>query len=159
MTTQQPPICSVCKRPSRKATGAEIYPHRSDLHSKTFWKCDGCAGYVGCHGQTDRPLGTPANAELRKARMLLHERMIDPLWKNVDRSRSGAPKDGHARLTIRKTARSQVYAFLAAKLGIAREATHTGMFDLETCRRAWTALNGVTYSEIHEWSKRQQEAA
>jgi hypothetical protein len=83
--------------------------------------------------------------------------MIDPLWMEADRSEIYAPEDGKARMAIRNAARGRVYAFLAEKLGLPRKDTHTGMFDLETCRAAWRALKGVTYAEIRDWAKAQQK--
>ena len=80
------------------------------------------------------PLGTPANAELRRARGMLHNR-LDPLWK-------AAPKKQ------RRTARRRAYRILRRALGTTAEATHVGMFDLETCRAAWRALDGMTPARV-----------
>jgi hypothetical protein len=155
----KPPLC--CGKRARLTSGAEVYPYRPDLRDKPIWKCDGCGGYVGCHPGTQKPLGIPANAELRQARMLLHERIIDPIWKTADQLPDYRPEDGLARHRIRQTARVRVYSFLADRLGIDRKACHTGMFDLEQCRAAWRALRGVTYQQIREWAheRRQKEAA
>jgi hypothetical protein len=40
--------CSGCKGPvnARLTDGAEIYPHRQDLHRLPFWRCDSCGNYV-----------------------------------------------------------------------------------------------------------------
>ena len=68
---------------ARLADGAEIYPHRKDLKSLPFWKCDNCGNYVGCHHKTadhTRPLGCIPTAEIKKARQHIH-RLIDPVWK------------------------------------------------------------------------------
>jgi len=156
------PTCPKCNLIARLTNGAEVYPHRRDLHEKPIWKCDGCGGYVGCHPGTTQPLGTPADAELRKARMLLHEQMIDPIWKNAWRDPAYDRPDGTRpkRKTVSRIARTRVYEFLADRLGLTRDETHTGMFDLETCRRAWRALQGVTYSQIRDWARqRRKEAA
>ena len=37
---------------ARLTNGAEIYPHRPDLHELPFWKCDKCGNFVGCHHKT-----------------------------------------------------------------------------------------------------------
>ena len=58
--------------------------------------------------------------------MLLHEQILDPLWKNEP---------------DRKAARRWVYKFLAKALGIERDQCHTGMFTIERCRDAWRALS------------------
>jgi hypothetical protein len=153
------PICISCQAVARITDGSEVYPHRPDLHHKTIWKCDGCEGYVGCHPGTWKPLGTPANAEVRRARMLLHNDRVDPLWATADKCGLYRPENVTARWKIRKHARHRVYAYLAEKLGVPFDQCHVGMFDLTTCRRAWTALTGVTYPEIREWWKARKEAA
>lgn len=77
MTTCQECGGSKCKLVS----GEHIYPHRQDLYWKRFWVCTQCQdAYVGCHGETDRPLGTCAGPELRKMRRRCHD-AFDPLWK------------------------------------------------------------------------------
>lgn len=73
----------------RLTDGAEIYPHRPDLHSLPFWRCDDCGNYVGCHHKTKNrtaPLGCIPSPELRAARNELH-RLIDPLWQSGEYSR------------------------------------------------------------------------
>jgi len=154
------PVCPECHVGARFTTGAEIYGRQSKFAEKGFWKCDGCGGYVGCHGSTRRPLGTPAGPELRKARHLLHEQMLDPLWMNADTldAYDGREATDHrARKMIQNRARSRVYAFLADAMGLPPELTHTGMFDLEQCRAAWRALRGVTYATIRTWAKMRED--
>lgn len=68
---------------ARLTSGAEIYPHREDLSSLPFWKCDDCTNHVGCHHKTknrERPLGNIPSPELRSARGHIHG-LIDPLWQ------------------------------------------------------------------------------
>lgn len=165
--------CPSCNLACRLTDGAEIYPHRPDLRHKPIWKCDGCGAYVGCHPNTTTAMGIPANAALRSARVILHNEMLDPLWENAWREPCYANTQSHpsggrrangkeardSRKTILKAARGRVYAFLAFKLGIADQDCHTGHFDIETCRLAWTALRGVTYAEIREWAKSRKAAA
>jgi hypothetical protein len=59
------PICPKCRTPARLTRGAEVYPHRLDLREKPFWLCDGCGAFCGCHPNTTRSLGSPADAETR----------------------------------------------------------------------------------------------
>lgn len=78
--------CCQCRKDvkARLTTGEEIYPHRDDLFSLPFWKCDTCKNYVGCHHKTDKPtnpLGNIPNMEMRRARSKIHE-ILDPLYKN-----------------------------------------------------------------------------
>lgn len=78
--------CCGCgdKIEARLTDGKEIYPHRSDLYSLPFWKCDVCGNFVGCHHKTkDRtqPLGCISTPEIRKARQHIHK-ILDPIWQS-----------------------------------------------------------------------------
>ena len=82
---------------ARLTDGKEIYPHRTDLYSLPFWKCDKCGGFVGCHHKTKNrtaPLGNIPNNEIRQARKRIHA-VLDPMWKSGNISR----KDLYAILT------------------------------------------------------------
>ena len=61
--------------------GNIIYPHRSDLYNLSFYQCPTCGGYVGTHKGTEKPLGIIPSNDLRKARIMLHNKM-DKLWKS-----------------------------------------------------------------------------
>lgn len=74
---------------ARLTSGEEIYPHRKDLHSLPFWRCDTCKNYVGCHHKTKnrtRPLGCIPTKEIKNARKHIHK-ILDPLWKTKRFSR------------------------------------------------------------------------
>lgn len=129
------PIC--CGAFARLTSGAEIYPHRPDLHGNPIYVCDACRSRVGCHPGTITPLGTPATAETRGLRRRLHDLRLDPIWKR-------AP-DGQ-----RAAYRRMAYAVLADRLGIEPKEVHVGHFDADRCRAAWTALAGVTVDNIKE---------
>ncbi len=69
---------------ARLTSGSEIYPHRPDLRSLPFWRCDACGNFVGCHHKTKdrtRPLGCIPTPELKEARKQLHA-LIDPIWQS-----------------------------------------------------------------------------
>lgn len=123
------PPCLHCGAKARLTTGAEIYPHRPDLFGKFFWKCDKCDATCGCHPKRMTPLGYPADSKTRAARRQLHNLRLDPLWKEQPTHRQ-------------KFERSRIYAFLAKKMGLPPEQTHTGMFTVEQCREAWKFLGG-----------------
>lgn len=108
--------CPYCNAPAKLVSGKEIYPHRADLFKKSFYQCEPCDAYVGCHPGTIKPLGRLANAELRKAKSAAHA-AFDPIWKNSVMPRSNA------------------YQWLAHKLGIEKHKCHIGMFDVETCKK------------------------
>jgi len=122
------PYCDACKCESELKTGREIYPRRPDLSWVKVYECGGCKRRVGCHRGTIKPLGTLSTDEERKARMSAHKE-FDPLWKNGSISRS------------------QAYAELSDYLGLSKEKTHIGMFDVETCQR------------VVDFSKKQKENA
>ena len=109
--------CPYCGQQAEKVYGGSIYPHRTDLFHKVFYRCRPCAAHVGCHPDTDKPLGRLANAELRREKNLAHA-VFDPLWRGKGRG-----------------ARTGAYKWLAKQLGIPREECHIGMFDVEQCRR------------------------
>lgn len=86
-------FCCGCQRgvSARLTNGKETYPHRGDLHSLPFWKCDTCGNFVGCHHKTKNrtnPLGVIPTPALKAERQKIH-RVIDPLWQSgrVDRSK------------------------------------------------------------------------
>lgn len=136
--------CLHCKGDCRLTDGAEVYPHRDDLAERKIWKCDQCDATVGCHPKTTRPLGHAADKATRRARMLLHEQMLDLLWlEDVDR----------------KEARKCVYSFLARALSINARECHTGHFDLDRCRDAWCALAGQTPESIRAWNDQRRDVA
>ncbi|MBR0998737.1 hypothetical protein ABIF65_003781 [Bradyrhizobium japonicum] len=158
---ETPPLC--CAVPARLTNGAEIYPRRPDLRTKPIYICDRCKSYCGCHPNTTKSLGVPADAATRKARSQFHDQVFDPLWKNADKTGGYANVDGpRSASKIRKAARGRVYGFLAEKMGLAREHCHTGMFTVEQCRQATEALRGVTYPMVRKWhdaKKQQREQA
>ncbi len=116
--------CDYCGKEAKKTTGAEIYPHRDDLHALKFYACMPCAAWVGCHKKTGKPLGRLANADLRKAKMNAHK-AFDPLWKNGDMTRGDA------------------YAWLSNELCISRDKCHIGMFDIDQCWSVVDACNNL----------------
>lgn len=109
-------VCDYCGQEAVKETGEQVYPHRPDLYSKTFYSCHPCGARIGCHPGTDQPLGRLANAQLRSAKMAAHS-AFDPIWKS------------------REMRRSEAYAWLSSELGIEKKDTHIGMFDVDMCLR------------------------
>ncbi len=74
---------------TRLTTGAEIYPHRSDLSNLPFWKCEECGNFVGCHHKTKNrtlPLGCIPTPEIKNARKHIHK-LLDPIWESGKISR------------------------------------------------------------------------
>ena len=102
---------------ARLTDGREIYPHRPDLSSLPFWKCDACGNHVGCHHKTKdrtRPLGNIPTKELKNARQHIH-RILDPIWKN------GTMKRGQVYARISKELGYQYHTAEIKTLGEARK--------------------------------------
>ena len=108
--------CNYCDKEPKIESGKRVYPHRQDLREKLFWLCENCGAYVGCHGNTDKPLGKLANKEVRLLRRQAH-RLFDNLWKN------------------KKMRRKEAYQWLAVRLSIDYNDCHIGMFDKRRCNK------------------------
>ena len=104
--------CPYCGKQAKWVSNELIYGKRYGT-SYMIWLCKPCDAYVGCHCNTKSPLGTLANAELRKWRTKAHK-VIDPLWHGGGLSRK------------------EVYQMLHDKFG--REI-HIGTSDIETCNQ------------------------
>ena len=88
--------CCACKKDvsARLISGAEVYPHRQDLHNLPFWTCDNCGNFVGCHHKTSNPtnpLGVIPCSQMKEYRKKIHQ-ILDPLWKSGKMSRSAVYK-------------------------------------------------------------------
>lgn len=73
-----------CDVNARLTNGGEIYPHRPDLSSLPFWKCEDCGNFVGCHHKTadrTKPLGCIPTPELKAVRKRIHSE-LDPIWQS-----------------------------------------------------------------------------
>ena len=58
-------LCCGCggeKVQARLTHGSEIYPHRKDLYSLPFWKCDACGNFVGNLGQDPETKALPSGS-------------------------------------------------------------------------------------------------
>lgn len=105
-------ICPYCDNPAELKDSSVIYGKSYGL----VYICFSCNAYVGTHRNTDRPLGTLANQELRKLRKECHN-LFDRLW------------------LTKKMTRHEAYKWLAKQLGLDVEQCHIGMFDVEQCKK------------------------
>lgn len=125
--------CQYCGKDAVLVTGDKIYPHLLQLHNRKFWLCAQCKAYVGCYnkgvnitnvGKSDGtyPLGSLANAELRKWRTKVHS-ILNPILKTKDMRR----KD--------------IYKMLAKYLNIRISHCHIALLNIEQCQNAIEFLN------------------
>lgn len=112
----KPTICRYCGSPVVYTSNAEIYG--KEYGTGKCYLCRNCRAFVGVHPGTDTPLGTLANAELREWRKEAHF-WFDRIWKKPTRI----------------TTRYNAYGYLAKKMGLPREETHIGMFEIEQCKK------------------------
>lgn len=105
-------ICPYCNKPAEWVSNAQVYGR---IYGKSFmvWLCKKCDARVGCHNNTQRPLGTMANRELREWRMKAHAH-IDPIWKTGQLSRG------------------MVYKMLDDYFGF---EVHVGEADIKMCKK------------------------
>lgn len=132
MTT---PVCPYCGAPAEHVKGIVIYPHRPDLFTLSFWRCEPCQAYVGCHKTGDGmvPLGRLANARLRNLKSIAHA-AFDTLWQKALEARR--MPSGQFPKGAKGEARNLWYRRLAAALEIPIEECHIGLFDELRCQRA-----------------------
>lgn len=113
---ENPTICRYCGSPVVYTSNAEIYG--KEYGTGKCYLCRNCRAFVGVHPGTDTPLGTLANEELREWRKEAHF-WFDRIWKKPTRI----------------TTRYNAYGYLARKMGLPREETHIGMFEIEQCKK------------------------
>jgi len=106
--------CQYCESGLSIVSGEVIYgPGRyADLR---FYACLPCKAWVGTHKGTLTPLGTVANAALRRARRDAHA-AFDPLWREGRTTRGGA------------------YRWMRRALGLRKHEAHIALFSESQCR-------------------------
>ncbi len=124
------PVCPYCNTPSVLCDASAVY---GPTYAGRFnmWVCANypdCDSYVGVHKDQaiPKPLGTMANAELRKLRKRVHA-IFDPMWK----------PGPEARFTGRD-ARKKAYRWISDRLAVAD--FHTAESGEALCRRALAIL-------------------
>ncbi len=100
------PTCGDCSAPM-------------ELRNSRYGKFYGCSRYPACDGthgahSDGRPLGVPADAATRQARVRAHA-AFDTLWKGGAMSRTEA------------------YEWLRGAMGLSRAEAHIGSFTKEQC--------------------------
>ncbi len=112
--------CPYCEKRAEFVDSAEVYNGKS---YGMIYLCRPCQAWVGCHRRTGKPLGTIANASLRRARMQAH-REFDELWKEDrgKRQRKGRRRTGW-------------YEWLAWKMDMPVSECHIGSMNEKQCAR------------------------
>ncbi len=113
--------CPYCKNVAKWVNNREVYGKQYGKSYMCYW-CKECDAYVGCHQNSQQPLGTMANKHLRTLRRKAHAH-VDPLWK-----------DGHMT-------RKEMYASLKKIFGY---EVHIGASGIELCQ----AILKITHEEI-----------
>lgn len=123
--------CHLCKGSVKIAHHDEIY---GSAYGDWPWAylCQNCGAYVGMHPFTNIPLGTLADAPLRKARKECKQ-PFELVWRER-----------------KLMSRTDAYKALAHALGIPVEECHFGWFDVARCHQArdWSVgvLRGQPYT-------------
>ena len=123
MPACEAPVCGYCNQPAVLTTGVVLYPSKPKLSALRFWHCEPCGAWVGCHPAAQRggigdgtvPLGSLANAELRRWRTTAHQ-LFDELWQSKEMSRAEA------------------YTWMAQTLRLRPGQCHIGCFDVALCK-------------------------
>lgn len=112
-------LCDYCGKPAQFVDSAIVY---GGVSYGMIWYCQDCNVWVGVHRGTRTPLGRLANAQLRQWKRAAHA-AFDPLWRG------------------RKRTRRQAYRWLSQQMGLPKEKTHIGMFDIDQCRQCIEICN------------------
>lgn len=81
MESNETPTCPDCGKPGEWVSQEEIYGRIYNERAMMVYLCREHDTYVGCHGNTRRPLGTMAGPKLRALRGRVHG-LIDPYWRD-----------------------------------------------------------------------------
>lgn len=123
-----PTACPYCGGPIELVSHMDVYG-REYGNWPYVYRCSPCDAHVGLHPDTDIPLGTLANSELRseRAKQKAH---FERLWKSGKMTRTGA------------------YRWLAVQMNLSPDDCHWGIFTLEQCRMAGALCQLKANNEI-----------
>jgi len=109
--------CSYCGSPALLKPASEVFQDAKRTgHVYVCSHYPKCNSYVGVHPGTKIPMGTLADPELRRKRILAHQ-VFDSIWKNGVMSRN------------------QAYHWLADTLCLNERQTHIAQFGTYLCDR------------------------
>ena len=140
--------CPFCGRVMKPADGKTLIGPRVGPVLACAGFARGCRTYVELDPKTRRPLGRPADPELRQLRRELAEAMR-PLWAHADRYHHIAEQGRWRKPVIerlRREARLRAMRFLARELGLRR--LDIKRLSKSQCRHAITICQINTYRSI-----------
>jgi ssDNA-binding Zn-finger/Zn-ribbon topoisomerase 1 len=105
--------CPYCGGVLRLRDNAILYGGKSLGNSYICENYPKCDTYVGVHRSNSKPLGTPADKELRELRKLCHKK-FDPMWRD------------------RGIKRKEAYRWLSKTMNV--KIAHIAEFTKEQCR-------------------------
>ena len=111
--------CPYCGSRALLRPASVVYGTKAADPAAPYYVCarfPACDAYVAAHRDTRLPMGTLANAELRRKRIQAHA-ALDRLWEGGMMSKK------------------QAYLWLQAKLGLPGEETHIGRFSTFRCEQ------------------------
>lgn len=111
--------CPYCGSRALRRPASVVYGAKATDPAAPYYVCARfpvCDAYVAAHKRTRLPMGTLANAELRRKRIQAHA-ALDRLWEGGLMSKK------------------QAYLWLQAKLGLPEEETHIGRFSMFRCEQ------------------------
>ncbi|MDD2980956.1 MAG: zinc-finger-containing protein [Hespellia sp.] len=124
--------CPYCGRPAVLRSASDVYKDTKRIgYVYTCSNYPACDAYVGTHPGTKIPLGTLANAELRKKRIQAHQ-TFDLLWKYQIFSRDDA------------------YRWLAEKMGLPLQEAHIGHFSEFYCDQVVSVCKQVLQNNLRQ---------
>ncbi|NUB24646.1 zinc-finger-containing protein [Azospirillum brasilense] len=150
--------CPDCGAPMR----LQPTPSTFKTPNPFVYLCDrraaGCGGLMSAHPD-GTPQGAPVAAELRRARRMTHQ-VFDRLWQTAPHYYPVA-ETGAARVAafkrIQDAARNRAYAYVAAHLGMSRDACRIGKItDIETLRAFYGIARRATPLTVRDWWKKLQ---
>jgi zinc-finger-containing domain len=106
-------MCPYCGYPTSFMASEQYYGRD---YGANIYVCHPCDARVGTHKRSNVPLGTPANAELRRWRSAAHQK-FDPLWRGKKRSRTEA------------------YRWMQKAMGLTEQQAHIGRFNISQCQQ------------------------
>ena len=128
--------CPYCGGRVKLVSASVIYhSNKYKGDGSKVWVCENypkCDAYVGCHPNTEIPLGRLANSKLRTLKVEAH-RQFDPIWK--------------CGLMTRKEA----YQWLAEMLNISEQECHIGKFSPDMCNKVIDICSRQDNPEIREY--------